>query len=374
MKLAINGRFLTQSVTGVQKVAIEFVMALDRMLVNGDFHFECVDLYVPSRQSLKSEIDLAAINLREVGRFKGHLWEQFDLPRHVQKTPLICLGNTAPIRSLLSRNVECVTMIHDLSYRYFPDAYNKSFRIWYSFLIPLVLRYSSRVITVSEAERKAILRIYGRYFERGKLIASQNGGISSDAKTYSDQVTGYDERDNSCLYVGSLTKRKNADGLIRASIRLAQEYGINTVFIGDTGKLFEKVKRNVPDYISNRISFLGQIDDANKVSEHYQKARVFIFPSFYEASPLPPIEAMSYGLPTVVSPIPSLKERCGDASVYCDPNDVDNIVQTVAALAQNRDKWLEYQHRGSQQAKKYAWEKQVRDVLNCLKDKSFISI
>ena len=69
---------------------------------------------------------------------------------------------------------------------------------------------------------------------------------------------------------------------------------------------------------------------------YYQNAKCFLFPSLYELSGLLPVEAMECGCPVVVSDLPALKERCGDAAIYCDPSNTDSIAAAVEEIMDDK--------------------------------------
>ena len=79
----INGRFLSQALTGVQRYAAEIVKAIDRLLESGRFparlHGAEWQLLVPADAH---EIPaLKKIKVRRIGRLSGHAWDQIDLAR-----------------------------------------------------------------------------------------------------------------------------------------------------------------------------------------------------------------------------------------------------------------------------------------------------
>lgn len=358
-RVTIDGRFLTQPVTGVQRVGIEFCRALDQLLAGGELFEVDVTVAVPRNARLITLPEWKCIRLVRKGRLPGHLWEQFDLPIIGRKGKLLALSNTAPLVSLLFRGGKTFVMIHDLSYRYFPSAYKPAFRLFYEFLTPIVLRHARCIFTVSESERSAILQRYPCLVKKRRIVAVQNGGSEGRAGVTRDKAT----RDRNCLYVGSLTKRKNAEGILAAAIELVRAHRARFTFIGSTGVLFEQVGLNIPEDVADSIEFLGQVDDPKRLASEYAKAAVLVFPSFYEASPLPPIEAMAQGCPVVVSAIPSLKERCGEAAVYCDPKRIDSIVNAVVSLLDSAELWNHQQEVGFSWCRKFSWEAQTRRVI-----------
>ncbi len=356
MEIVINGRFLTQAISGVQRYARELVQAMDSILDTRP------DLKVSVISPRFSEPfpRWRNIVLHQEGHLQGHAWEQLELPWLSRGRRLFCPGNTAPLASLVNSQDVIVT-VHDLSYRYFPDAYGRAFRLWYGLVVPAVLRHAESIITVSESERAAISKYYPEAASR--LHAIQNGGPPVGF----DQSTGGMHAGQSyVLYVGSLSKRKNLSGAVEAACRLARKRGYNFVFVGGTAGGIEKSEIEIPSDVHSHFTFAGQIDDTAALMQYYRGAACFLFPSFYEASPLPPVEAMASGCPVIASDIPSLRERCGDAAIYCDPADIDSIATAVERVMDDAALRSTLQRVGHQQAAKYSWEKCARQTLELI--------
>ena len=190
------------------------------------------------------------IELRQVGRLRGHGWEQLELPRHAKGGVLFCPANTAPVISLLSSQRVVVT-VHDLSYKYFPQAYRPAFRLWYSFIVPLVLHRAYSIITVSEFERAAIILHYPR--SAARLHAIANGGLPAGLSVEGSATTA---RQDSCiLYVGSFSERKNFSGLLEAASRLARKRNFNFVFVGGGSKSLASASFTVADDVRSHSYF-----------------------------------------------------------------------------------------------------------------------
>ena len=360
---ALNGRFLMQQVTGVQRVAREALMVFDRMAAEGQI--TAPRLLLPARGELVAMPELRAIRPERVGTRGGHLWEQMDLPAHCGAEPLLCLGNTAPIKRLFQKGRPVVTMVHDLSYKYFPAAYSWKFRALYGTMMPLILKRSDRVVTVSRAEELSIEKHYPELQGTGRLSYLQNGGIPDHDATvaFANPVPGADARGYG-IYVGSLTKRKNAPGVLRGAIEFLKRYPkMRFVVIGSTGTPFEGVDVEIPEEVKARLEFRGQINDAQKIYDAFRRARFLLFPSFYEASPLPPIEAMTFGCPVISSGIPSLTERCGDAALHCEPDDPDSIQTAITALMEEPGLWEAKSAASLEQAARYSWQTQALGLL-----------
>ena len=346
MHVVINGRFLGQATTGVQRYAREVVEGFDKNAAAWpDMTFE---LLVP-----RDVVDLPAyenIAVRRVGRLGGHLWEQLELPFHAKGDVLFCPGNTAPIASRLKKPAIVVT-VHDLSYKYFPAAYSRAFRLTYAVLMPLVLRLATRLITVSHAEATQMLRYYPGIADRLHVVP--NGGMPT--RGLASPAAARPERPYA-LYVGSFSKRKNFDVVMDVASRLvAERPDLDFVFVGDRSKIFE-ADRQIDSPLASRLKFTGQVDDLGTLVDYYRNAAVFVFPSLYESSGLPPIEAMACHCPVVVSDIPAHRERCGTAAIFCDPRDPNDIYAAVRRVVDDPRIGDTLRSAGLERAREFTWE------------------
>jgi glycosyltransferase involved in cell wall biosynthesis len=88
----------------------------------------------------------------------------------------------------------------------------------------------------------------------------------------------------------------------------------------------------------------------------YSMAEMFVFPSLYEGFGLPPLEAMSCGCPTVVSNAASIPEVCGNASVYFDPRQEDEMAEMMMKVASDKVLKKLLIQKGLERVKTFSWE------------------
>lgn len=359
----MNGRFLLQQVTGVQRVEIEILVALDKLATEG--LIEPPEVFLPEKGELVAPPVLKTIKLIRKGRLTGHLWEQINLPALCKGKVLWCLGNTAPVLSLLDKTTSVLTMIHDLSYKYFPSAYSWQFRALYSALIPVEISKSDVLVTVSNAEKRAMSQHYPKLVTADNFYAAQNGGIPDDSAqiAFDSPAPDISQREYG-IYVGSLSKRKNADGILKAAVTFLQSYpDMRFVVIGASSHVFDSFDIDIPENVKDRLDMRGQINDPAKIYAAFKGARFLLFPSFYEASPMPPVEAMTFGCPVISSKIPSLQERCGDAALYCDADNDQSITEAIKQLMSSNELWAQLSEAGRAKAAEYSWRKQTISLL-----------
>lgn len=292
MKLFINGRFLTQKVTGVQRYAIEIVKCLDQIVSEEDE----VTILIPPEE-IVNDFDLKNINKLVIGKFKGHAWIQFSLCDYVKKHggELITFAGTVPIFS------PGYWTVHDITFIRHPESYDWKFRILYKVICKLSLPKCKKIFTVSEFSKEEI----SSYFKIDKskiqvAYSSANYLLNNSYKNVKLMKFGLTENEY-YLSVSSRNVHKNQKFIEEC----AKMYPYKTfVIVGGENKTFNSVKN---ENISNLI-YTGYVTDDELVSL-YKHTKGFIFPSLYEGFGLPPLEAVIQGCQAIaLSNIPVFNE------------------------------------------------------------------
>ena len=353
---------MRQATTGVQRVAREVTRELDALVTEGRYQVSLRLLCQTGTDA--SDLHLRSTRIEEIEGPRGFLWEQTALPQAVGDATLLCLGNTAPIYSLL-RGKPVALMIHDLSYRVFPNAYRRTYRLAHSLAMPLLLKHADPIVTVSQSEKRMLAGLMPETL--AKVVVAQNGGWRSDEDpVLSGPPFSLPSGKRYGLYVGSLSQRKNIDGLITLATQLVREDQIEFVFVGSAGSILAPTHSTVPPDVASRIHFLGHIEDVERLGQIYRGASCLVFPSFYEASPLPPLEAMRHGCPVIGSDIPAMQERCGDAAVYCDPSDINGLLRAVRRVLNEPEYTRDLIQRGREQEARFSWRRQAEQIMDAI--------
>ncbi|VTN10238.1 Uncharacterised protein [Raoultella terrigena] len=197
----INGRFLTQKITGVQRFAYELVLHLSRLRSD-------VVILVPGLLLINNEYSIKELNIQELVGGNGHFWEQVTLPlflRSEKSHLLVNLCNTGP--AFYKKQI--VTQ-HDISYVRYPSSFSKRFRMFYLCLTPFLLRNSKAVVTVSNFSKKEIVDFYKH--EKNNVFVIPN---AVGEQFYVDSIVGGHTSDY-FLTVSSISYHKNIIGLVQA--------------------------------------------------------------------------------------------------------------------------------------------------------------
>lgn len=134
--------------------------------------------------------------------------------------------------------------------------------------------------------------------------------------------------------LSTLEPRKNFEGLIRAWQRVRQQFAPNLklVIVGRPGWRFEQVLDAIrPHVIEGDLLHLQDLSAA-ETRALYRRAACFVSPSLAEGFGYPPLEALQCGTAPILSDIPAHRWTCGDAALYCNPYDVDDIADKIRQL------------------------------------------
>jgi glycosyltransferase involved in cell wall biosynthesis len=167
------------------------------------------------------------------------------------------------------------------------------------------------------------------------------------------------------LFVGTIQPRKNIAKLIEA-VSLLKEKQVQLVVVGKKGWLWEEILAAPEKFkIADRVKFLDFVTNED-LPILYKNALCFVLPSLYEGFGLPVLEAMKFGCPTVISNVSSLPEVGGDASLYFDPQSVDDIAEKLDKVISDEKLRAEMTEKGYNQVKKFSWEKTAKQTLDVL--------
>jgi glycosyltransferase involved in cell wall biosynthesis len=103
------------------------------------------------------------------------------------------------------------------------------------------------------------------------------------------------------------------------------------------------------------------------LSEFYNQANIFVYPSLYEGFGLPPLEAMANNCAVASSNTSSMPEVIGNAGEFFDPYDLDDIKQAIENVVYSNKRTNELLSLGIKRASEFTWKKCAEKTLNVYK-------
>ena len=350
----INGRFLTKAVTGVQRYALELLNHFDNLLNEEAYQglrLVClappVDFIAPGWKN---------IELRRVGINRGNLWEQIDLAFYAGGHLLFSPANTGPFYYAYQ-----VITLHDASVFGVPDAYPAAFRAKYFFTFGILARIARMVLTDSHFSQTELSHYLGVPANRFKVILLGGDHLRDVAAAEGFLQKHGLVKGSYLLTVANQSPHKNFGRVLQAATALQSE-----VEFAAAGGSYQGIFQQVETHSApSNMHLLGYVND-HQLKALYENALGFIFPSLYEGFGLPLLEAMNCGCPVLCSSAASLPEVGGDAALYFDPLQSNEMLDVIRKFLSDSGLRAQLQLRGREQAALFTWEKTARETLAAL--------
>ena len=128
--------------------------------------------------------------------------------------------------------------------------------------------------------------------------------------------------------------------------------------------LFTDIKKEIAGLgIEDKVKLIGFVEQKD-LPALYRQCELFVLPSLYEGFGLMALEAMASGAPTAVSKTSSLPEVGGDAVLYFNPHDEEEMARVMGKVLQNPKLKPRLSEKGKESAKKFSWKKFVEKILD----------
>lgn len=337
-KIYINGKFLIQQSTGVQAYAFGMIEALKRQ----NIPFE---ILVPKSAELSDRF-----KSKKIGFFSNsNLWEQLSLPRYVNKQPnsiLINFCNSAP---LLSKHQ--IVTIHDLAFEQKKvQWFSFTFKLWYRFLIPRIVKSAKIIFTVSKFSKQEIISHYKIDSNTIKVIPN---GLNTNIEIASQKI-----KENYVLLVGGNNSRKNGAYVIE-KIKEIEKLGLKLVILNGEKSVFSSTSKVVHPSI---IYFNYATEQEYYSLIKYCKA--LLYPSLYEGFGIPILESLCLKTPVICSDLVVFKKSFGDLPIYINCSDSNSLVGALKKLEDKVISDLDVENL----KQKYSFDESVSLILKTLKE------
>ncbi len=300
----------------------------------------------------------------------SRLWrEHVLLPKACRKLRVDVLHCPKSAIPLLSPHCPVVVTLHDLIPLQHPELETRLAHWYWRLHIPMAVRSSNFIITISEFARREILDAFEVPEERIMVILNgfdRRMLLKREASTGSIVRDKYGLPESYLLYVGTIQPRKNIGTMIEAYVQLRREKGVNQklVIVGRKGWLYESLFTRIKDLeLENEVIFTGFVPD-DDLAYLYDGASVFVYLSLFEGFGIPPLEAMACAIPVVCSNTTSLPEVIGDAGISVAPTDVPSVVDAIASILNEPDLAAKLRSKGRLRAELFSWEKAAEEVLS----------
>ncbi len=275
------------------------------------------------------------------------------------------------------KNGASVLTIHDVAYLKNPDFYEDRNINEYDmkFLLKKSAARATKIIVISENTKKDVHEILHVPEEKMRVIyyGIDHGKYGKKSSHEVQQTLENFRVDTPYILavVGTLEPRKNIPGLLRAFSLFKKRSRMphKLVIIGAGSLTFLKHAESSARGLDmgRDVIFLSNLTEV-EILRLYSGAEFFVYPSLYEGFGLPVLEALCCGLPVACSSVSSLPEVAGNAGIYFNPYDVEEMTYILLLLAESAALRKTFSEKSIQRAKQFSWEKAARETLNVYKE------
>jgi|YelNatPaOPRAMG01_1025707.scaffolds.fasta_scaffold52569_2 glycosyltransferase involved in cell wall biosynthesis len=272
------------------------------------------------------------------------------------------------------KKAKVVITVHDLVFKLFPETVDLKVKLVLNTFLKRSIKLADRIITVSKSTAKDLLYFFPE--AEGKIKTIYQG---VDRKIFRPMFT--EEEDlysmlgttEFILSLSTLEPRKNIHTLLKAYIILLREKGPKVpdlVLIGSKGWKIEgffKEYENLPEELKRKIKFPGYLP-REMLPKIYSACRVFAFPSLYEGFGLPVLEAMACGAPVIASKASSIPEVGGNAVIYVDPSNPEELAKSINNVLDSNSLREELKTKSLKRAEIFSWEKTAQETFELYKE------
>jgi glycosyltransferase involved in cell wall biosynthesis len=346
-RVVINGRFLVQRGTGVQRYARETLLALDALLPKlGDTGID----FVVAAPAAAQAPPLDHLRFVHLPGLRGHLWEQLVLPLFARDDLLVNFSYSGP----LAKRHQLITL-HDATVRAMPECFSRRYRLVQDALIAGLQERVTGLMTVSAFSARELAVRYGI---RRRIAVGREGWSHALARGDAAEVLARHglESGKYLLLVGSLKPNKNLDVVARALAMGPVPWTVAVAGAADA-RIFRDARQ--PE---GQLRMLGYVPEED-LGALYAHADWLLFPSFYEGFGLPALEAMANGCPVIAANAGALPEVCADAALYFDPRDAAALAALLAGPAREASLRERLRRAAVARLEHYTWTANARIVL-----------
>jgi glycosyltransferase involved in cell wall biosynthesis len=264
----------------------------------------------------------------------------------------------------LGCSVPTVVVVQSLQYFDHREAYGRLRGAYLRAALSHASRHAKSLICVSESARHKLVRLTGVENTKVRVIYH---GVSPAISSYTGQVVPASPPYILC--VATLYRYKNLERLLEAFARFKREAatshrlrligGEADMSIADLALIAQRLG------VADEVDLIGPLPHS-QIAAEYAHASVFVYPSLSETFGLPPLEAMTIGIPVVASCAASVPEIVGDAAELVDPLDVGDIARGLGRVLLDSQRSQALIRLGFKRAGEFSWDASAKRTFEVL--------
>ncbi len=336
MRIGINASFLRKPATGIGQVTLHFLKTLSEL---SEAKAHTFVLYLDEEvgtcnwpANFEQRIFLPWWKRDDVPR--KLLWER-NLSRRAQEDGCQAFISLSQSATIFSKNFPHIMVVHDLIPEIFPEYRRKITQRLHWRNISKAIKTAKKIIAVSQSTKKDLVRLFGISEDRIDVASPSVDPIFHEdlsSAAVRKVLEKYNLQPGYIYHGGGLELRKNTAVACEAYAilkgrEMRKDLRTSLPPLVISGKIHTTSNKLATDIVAweQKLSSIGadvrllDFVPQNDLPALYKGALFFVYPSSYEGFGMPVLEALSVGVPTIVSRNSSLPEVGGEAVKYYEP-------------------------------------------------------
>jgi glycosyltransferase involved in cell wall biosynthesis len=287
-------------------------------------------------------------------------WYDIRIPAILKKYKADIFVSCDGFCSLLTKVPQCL-VVHDLSFLHYPSFIKQSHLLFYKRYTPKFLQKAKVIATVSVFSKNDIMTRYKT--EAGKIDVVYSAAKDLFRPATEDEKAAtrekYTSGKNYFVYAGANHPRKNLLRLLKAFsvFKKRQKSDWKLVLAGRLAWQYDKFLTSLKSYkYRDDVVLTGYIPEEELV-KIIGSAYALVYPSLWEGFGVPVLEAMRCHTGVITSVNSSMQEIAGDAAVYADPSDHNDIADKMMLLYKNESLRAELIEKGKVREQEFSWDR-----------------
>lgn len=297
-------------------------------------------------------------------------WFEYSVKKALKKYDIDLFYSPDGYLSLKSK-VPQVGVIHDLNFEHHPEDIPASPLRYLRKYFPKFAKKARHILTVSDYSKQDIVKSYG--ISPSKITVAWNGASETFVPLKEQEIAEIrTEKTNGrsyFIFVGAIHPRKNVGRLIEAFGKFAQtNQDIDLMIVGES--LWANKASSIPEVsedLKKRILFSGHVS-LNELNKLMGAAFALAYIPYFEGFGIPLVEAMRCGIPIISGNLTCLPEVAGEAAIYVNPFDTDEVSKAMIYLASDEQKHTELSQKSLERSVLFSWDYTAETTWNVIAD------
>lgn len=366
MNIAVNTRLQkAQQPQGYEDFIFDLLCRLTEKFPRHRFIYLFDKPYAGNRVFAKNVLPIVA-GPQTTNTLRLQYWLNFKIPKILRQHKADVFLSLEGICSLRTKKPQCLVLSH-LAWLHQPQLQKKWLLAFHKKFMPLFLAKAKTIVAVSDFIKTEIENHYKVPADKVELLYP---GVDENFKALDWEKAEairdkYADGKAYFLFSGNINEHSNHINLLKAFTFFKKRQKSNMLLL-IAGKPDEQFVKDFKTYkLKDEVKLLEDLS-VEETAEITAAAYAMIYPVLYADLATPFLEAMQCQIPVIVANTAVMKSVCGEAALYCNSADIEDIAEKMMLIFKDEAKAKALMEAAKHQIKKHNWNTTVQTLMQSL--------